>query len=106
MGRGGFAPLPQLHRDPKGTGERAEQAKTQIAGAGGPWIASIAYQTTPDPRSKDRPSFSLSTARRKSGRGNGKTLLRIDLNKKGAVSGALLMREQTCSRYAARDPAP
>jgi hypothetical protein len=52
--------------------EGAEEAETQIVGTGGPWIASIAYRTTQDPRSKDRPSFSSFNGQTQSGRGNGK----------------------------------
>ncbi len=57
-GRGGFTSLPQLHGGPKGPVKWQNRVKTQIAGAGGPWIASIAYGLPQDPRSKDRPSFS------------------------------------------------
>jgi len=48
--------------------------KLENAGAGGPWIASIAYHIPQDPRPGTARLSHLSTARRNCGRGNGKTI--------------------------------
>ncbi|MBA8879820.1 hypothetical protein FHW16_003539 [Phyllobacterium myrsinacearum] len=76
MGRGGFAEAVLfIWRSSRMT--RQNRRKRKIVGAGGPWIASIAYRIPKTRVQRTARHSLLSMARRKGGRGNGE--MRISL---------------------------